>query len=464
MQVAVQHRHRLSGHWGMLSLLLGLSLTAAVAKPKTHVVKEGETLWRIATSYHLTVDELRTANDLAEGDVLQVGAKLQIPGEPEPRPSAGRPALYQVNPGDNLYRIAERFGLTVEALADCNQIETGTILQIGQKLKLPGGVAAPAEAEQTGKAAPSGKPAPAPAVVSDDQPAADETGDESGEVAPDDDSDDTSIPELVYVSAHRAHLRGGASTLESSLGTYAAGTKLKVTGKDGMWWQVKQPATGKTAWVAGWVTSRRPVTAASPRSGGPLCIGYVLSARLNVRPQPTTDEERIAVAARGTKVSVLSVKDEWAKVKFDNGTAGWVNRGGLRMPPVAGDDDPDLGHRAVRLALAVVGSPYVRGGASRGGYDCSGLVYSAYRQLGIRLPRTARDQYGVGTAVSRGNLRPGDLVFFKNTYRRGISHVGIYVGNDRFVHAVRPGRGVAVTQLSDSYYADHYAGAYRVTD
>jgi cell wall-associated NlpC family hydrolase len=72
--------------------------------------------------------------------------------------------------------------------------------------------------------------------------------------------------------------------------------------------------------------------------------------------------------------------------------------------------------------------------------------------------------WGNGQKVDRGNLRPGDLVFFKNTYRSGISHVGVYVGDGRFVHAVRPGKSVQVSDLTECYYSAHWAGAYRIVD
>ena len=70
----------------------------------------------------------------------------------------------------------------------------------------------------------------------------------------------------------------------------------------------------------------------------------------------------------------------------------------------------------------------------------------------------------LGKAVEKGNLKPGDLVFFKNTYRDGISHVGVYAGGGKFVHAVRSGKPVSVSSLDDGYYVAHWAGAYRVTD
>ncbi len=112
-------------------------------------------------------------------------------------------------------------------------------------------------------------------------------------------------------------------------------------------------------------------------------------------------------------------------------------------------------------AQSFVGTPYVFGGASPDGFDCSGLVYYILTQMGVSSYRTAADQYQMGYYVDRDELKPGDLVFFSNTYTSGISHVGIYAGSNQFIHA--PGEGQVVTYSSLSgYWAKHYHGARRV--
>lgn len=107
------------------------------------------------------------------------------------------------------------------------------------------------------------------------------------------------------------------------------------------------------------------------------------------------------------------------------------------------------------------GRPYVFGATGPRTFDCSSFVRYVYRQHGIYLPRTAAAQSRVGTRVSKGNLIAGDIVFFKNTYKRGISHVGIYAGNNRIIHAF-PRKGVTVDSLSNSYLRAKYAGSKRV--
>ena len=114
-------------------------------------------------------------------------------------------------------------------------------------------------------------------------------------------------------------------------------------------------------------------------------------------------------------------------------------------------------------ALQLVGIRYRRGGNSaETGFDCSGFVGYLFREaLGLVLPRTAREISRTGTPVDKTELEPGDLVFFR-TMRHAFSHVGIYLGNNMFVHSPRPGEAVRVEDLRERYWAVRYNGARRV--
>jgi cell wall-associated NlpC family hydrolase len=109
----------------------------------------------------------------------------------------------------------------------------------------------------------------------------------------------------------------------------------------------------------------------------------------------------------------------------------------------------------------LLGHPYRWAGSSPGGFDCSGFVTHVFGRHGISLPRTSQAQFNVGTPISRSELQPGDLVFF-TTYQAGASHVGIYYGNGRFMHASSAGGSVIWTDLGSQYYSSRFLGGRRV--
>jgi len=123
------------------------------------------------------------------------------------------------------------------------------------------------------------------------------------------------------------------------------------------------------------------------------------------------------------------------------------------------------GDEVALRAVSMLGKPYQWGGSSpRAGFDCSGLAQYAWQKAaGIKLPRTAHQMSRAGDKVSRQRLLPGDLVFF-NTQRRRYSHVGIYVGGGRFVHAPSKGKTIRLARLSNPYWSKRYNGARRPGD
>lgn len=118
-----------------------------------------------------------------------------------------------------------------------------------------------------------------------------------------------------------------------------------------------------------------------------------------------------------------------------------------------------IAQQLTKSALRFLGVPYVFGGTSTSGFDCSGYVQHVFAMLGISLPRTADAQYDAGHRIV-GGMKPGDLVFFQ-TYAPGASHVGIYLGHNKFVSA-SSSRGVSVSSLNDPYWHERYIGAKRL--
>jgi cell wall-associated NlpC family hydrolase len=128
---------------------------------------------------------------------------------------------------------------------------------------------------------------------------------------------------------------------------------------------------------------------------------------------------------------------------------------------VAGNDN--RGRQVVQQALRYKGTRYKYGGSTKRGMDCSGLVARVWSDLKMKkIPRVSSALYNSGRPVHLNELRPGDLVFFKNTCKRGISHVGVYAGSNKFIHAANHRKGVTIARLSDPYYQLHYAGARRL--
>ena len=125
---------------------------------------------------------------------------------------------------------------------------------------------------------------------------------------------------------------------------------------------------------------------------------------------------------------------------------------------VAPPADASKGAAVVSIAMQYLGIEYVWGAASPSvGFDCSGLTMYVFNQVGVSLPHYAAAQYGMGTPVSRDQLQPGDLVFF-----RGLGHMGMYIGGGNMIHAPRTGDVVKISSLSDSYYVANWVGARRV--
>ncbi|MER2088917.1 MAG: C40 family peptidase [Sporosarcina sp.] len=130
------------------------------------------------------------------------------------------------------------------------------------------------------------------------------------------------------------------------------------------------------------------------------------------------------------------------------------------IPPMASaDSSTDL----VNTARSYIGTPYSYGGTTSSGFDCSGYTQHVFKQSGISIPRTTGQQIAIGTAVSKSNLKTGDIVFF-NTSGKGVSHNGIYIGSGKFIHS-SSSQGVMISSINDpAYWGSRYIGARRVKD
>lgn len=380
----------------------------------SHKVSQGENDHTIARKYGVTVKQLHEANAGVKWEKLQIGQSLRVPGQKgskspaKPTVKAPKPnASHVVAEGESDWTIARKYNLTVAQLKAMNPGVSFEPLKLGSKVKV---YTAPVKVAKS-------KPAPKP-VAKTAQRAPSKVASTKSNPSP------VVTVKLVSASANKP-VMGQISTMNAAIG-----------GKD--------------------VSLR---SAASEKSGKILTL------------QP------------GIVGRVVDSQSGWYRLMFTGGTTGWVNGKYLRNTDKAitplptaprttqksprnvaslGGSQTSAGKDLIATALAQQGVRYVWGGTSRGGFDCSGFVQYVFRNHGISLPRTAREQATRGSAVPRSQLRAGDCVFFvtRGSY---ISHVGLYIGNDRFVHASSGGGRVRINKLSESYYSKRYAGARRMS-
>jgi cell wall-associated NlpC family hydrolase len=190
--------------------------------------------------------------------------------------------------------------------------------------------------------------------------------------------------------------------------------------------------------------STKALTSKSSNAALPAITGQVrATAALMIRTTSGADYTSLGDIPAGTLLNVTGVATNGVTQIVYNGAVRWVNSSYI-VPATAAGPVSNAASVALAFALAQVGKAYVWGGNGPNAYDCSGLTTAAYKKAGISLPRTSYAQFGVGTAVSLANLQPGDLVF----YYSGISHVGMYIGNGKIVHAANPTTGVAIASVT----------------
>ncbi len=223
-----------------------------------------------------------------------------------------------------------------------------------------------------------------------------------------------------------------------------------------------------------------------------LGYGRVNDTSVNMRTGPGTGYRSIGKSNTGDMAYVIGLNKGWYKVIWQDAIcyirsdfldlteAPYENRANPKSPiffrggwsfgtPVSVENFKNSANyigasknqAIIDTAMQYIGVPYLWGGTTPAGFDCSGFTQYVFRQHGISINRTTSTQYQNGYYVAKSDLQAGDLVFFQNTYREGISHVGIYLGDGRFVHA-SSSVGVTVTSMDNSYWASRYYGARRV--
>ncbi|MFI3250982.1 MAG: SH3 domain-containing C40 family peptidase [Eubacteriales bacterium] len=188
----------------------------------------------------------------------------------------------------------------------------------------------------------------------------------------------------------------------------------------------------------------------------PRNLGRIMDGPLNVRSGPSTESEIVTRVYAGNWVDVEESLDGWYRIENGFVSAEYVSL----YTEAEAEELRGSSSSVVELAMTFLGQPYVYAGAKPGGFDCSGLTQYVYGQFGASLARTTSGQSVNGVFVEKSDLIPGDLLIFK---KNGvINHVGIYIGNQQFIHASTPSTGVIISQLDSNYYIAAYHSARRI--
>ena len=198
----------------------------------------------------------------------------------------------------------------------------------------------------------------------------------------------------------------------------------------------------------------------------------VTGSSVNFRKGPGTNYGVIRSLSRGTKVGYISESNGWAKINH-NGTIGYMSASYLGDESITPEDNnggnitalsESKADAVIAYAKQQLGKPYVWGAEGPDSFDCSGFTQYVFKKsVGVSIPRVSRDQSKFGQSVSRSNLQKGDLIFFDTDKNGSINHVGIYMGNNQFIHASSGSstRKVVISEIN-SFYSSAYVNARRV--
>jgi peptidoglycan DL-endopeptidase LytE len=335
---------------------------------QSYTVEPGDTLLALSSRFGITPETILWANDLGNGELLQIGQELTI------LPVSG--VLHTVRPGQTFNEIAEAYGADADELIEANALEDADLLSEDQVLIVPGGMLMTSGIE--------GLP---------DRPS-----------------------EAALAAAPRYTVRAG-DTLLSIADAWGVMPSVIQVANDLMDPDLLQ--IGAELAIPGGQRGAPAPAAPAPAAPRPAAPA---AQPVPVAPAPAPAPKPAPVPASG-----------------------------------------NTGERLVALAQQYLGYRYVWGGTSPStGFDCSGYVWYVYKSAGISIPRYPLEaQLSSGPRISMSDLLPGDLVFWNNTYKAGLSHVGMYIGGGRFIHAESERTGVQIRSLSDPYWAARYAGASR---
>ena len=369
-------------------------------------VKSGDSLWAIARTYGTTVKELKSTNGLTT-NVIRIGQQLNIPAANGNATSASvsttvyNTTSYVVKKGDSLSAIGARYNLTISELKSMNKLTSNTII-VGNILKLRTERANAAANNTTNTTADTTSTVQAPAASTESQ------------------ATKTSVPVT-------------SQTVENSAATAPAASQTE-----------QEPAASGAPQAA----PESPVSAtpqAAPKSAASAAPQADQKSPAPVMPQ-AVQKSPAPVTPQAIQKSPAPVTPQAVQKPSAPATSQAVQK-----PTAAAASNVQ---EIIGEAKKYIGTPYLWGGNTPSGFDCSGFVKYVFAKFGVSLPRTTETQWTATTTVNSPSI--GDLVFFQ-TYKPGPSHVGIYLGNNKFISAASS--GVTISDMTSSYWGPRYLGA-----
>jgi len=264
-------------------------------------------------------------------------------------------------------------------------------------------------------------------------------------------------PVYKYISADKLNVRSGPSAETEKLAALAKGARVQVLEARGEWTKIITAGN-----IEGYALTEYMVDSLPP------VYKYISADKLNVRSGPSAETEKLAALSYGDRVQVFEREGDWIRVIAKDNVKGYVLSAYVvaEINPVSRSAsasqayNADLAASVLEYAKQFVGVKYVYGGSTPEGFDCSGFTKYVFQKFKIDLPRSSEDYYGVGTKVSRTDMKPGDILLFDVYDNNRLGHVGIYMGKDQFIHASTSKGKVVIASLSK--YSGNLLGIRRV--
>jgi cell wall-associated NlpC family hydrolase len=413
---------------------------ASSSEPVVYTVGEGDTILSIADKLGVDPAKLAAANRIADRDWIIAGAELSVPlwtrpavagtstdesgtvfaasvGASSSSEAAAQrtPITYEVLPGDTVSTLAARFGVDSDTIVTVNQLSSADQISIGEQLTI----------------------LPVSGVMYNVQ-----NGDSLSRIASLFEVDLGPIIDFNYLE---------------DADRITVGAELIIPGGRPLPQRALAPSTPPVYIV----TPGDTIDAVARRFG--VSTADIVAANGLRSPDRLSIGQSLTIEAGAAARGNVAIASTQSQGRSSQQT---VTRN-LPVPAAASAPAravaPSVsGGSVASIAMQFRGRPYVWGGTTPAGFDCSGFVYYVLNQSGSPIPRGMWGQYNAGSHPSRADLQPGDIVFFQNTYMAGLSHNGIYIGGGQFIHASDPSTGVTVSSLSSSYWASRWFGATRV--